>query len=223
MCLTRLHRRLLPWCVCAAVAAITPSVGAVPITIFNTGVDPSAFALVGTGTLDTHYSIISPANNTAVTVNDPGYPIPPWLANNSGSRWIGPAGNSYGVPGPWIYRTTFNVPNVAILSTVSVSGDWATDDTGTDVRINGASTGQTDGGYGVLTSFTVNSGFVYGLNTLDFYLTNAAIGINPTGLRVDHIAGSYQVPEPGTAGLAAVAISASATLLRRRRHAPSDT
>ncbi|HVT29243.1 MAG TPA: hypothetical protein VHE81_14600 [Lacipirellulaceae bacterium] len=181
--------------------------------IYNTGVNNSGVAFASPNVVDPHYSIILPANNTAVTVDDTTYPFPPWLPNNAGSRWIGPAADSFGPAGPWIYRTTFTVPANAILSTVSVTGDWATDDPGTDIRINGASTGQTSPSYLALTPFSINSGFVAGTNTLDFYLTNAG---GPTGLRVDHISGTYQVPEPQVVFLATVVISVSA-LVRRRR------
>jgi hypothetical protein len=155
-----------------------------------------------------------PPNFTAVTVDDTTYPFPPWLPNNSGSRWIGPAADSYGPAGPWIYRTTFTVPANAILSTVSVGGDWATDDPGTDIRINGASTGQTSASFTSLTPFSISSGFVFGNNTLDFYITNAG---GPTGLRVDHIVGSYQVPEPAAVALACGGIVLCGSMFVRRR------
>ena len=215
----RTRTRFLSWCFCIAVASVSTVATAVPISIFNTGVDAIGNAIVGNGVADTHYSlIVQPGAATAVTVDPSNYPFPFWIANNAGSRWIGPAADSNGPSGNYVYQTTFNVPSNAILSSVSVSGDWATDDPGTDIRINGASTGQLSPSYGALTPFSVTSGFVLGTNTLDFYITNAAFGTNPTGLRVDHIVGTYQVvPEPSAALLIGAASLISTLTLRRRR------
>jgi hypothetical protein len=191
---------------------------AAPImNIYNTGVNNIAFTIGPPNIPDPHYRIISPANFTAVTVDDTTYPFPPWLANNygsGGSRWIGPSSNGNGPAGPWIYRTIFTVPPTAILSTVNVTGDWATDDPGTDIRINGTPTGQTSASFTSLTPFSVTSGFVFGTNTLDFYLTNAG---GPTGLRVDHISGSFQIPEPTTLALACGGLISGFVLRHRRR------
>jgi hypothetical protein len=197
------------WCASASQAATIAN-------LFNTGVDPSAVPLIGTGVADPHYSlIVSPANYTAVTINDPGYPIGLWAPNSATSRWIGPAGDSNGLGGNYVYRTTFTVPANAILSTVSVSGLWAVDDVATDILINGASTAPPSPFYTPLQPFSVTSGFVFGTNTLDFLITNASLGtLNPTGLRVDRIVGTYRVPEPTSACLVGVALAASLGLVR---------
>jgi hypothetical protein len=200
------------WIVVAAAPAATIN------NLYNTGVNNAGAALVGAGVPDPHYSIIAPSGFTAQTVDDTVFPFPPWFPNNATSRWIGPSSSGAGPSGPWHYRTTFTVPPVAILSTVSVTGDWATDDNGTDIRINGISTGQTSPNHIALTPFSINSGFQYGVNTLDFFLTNTFQFTSPTGLRVDHIAGSFQVfPEPGTFYLAAGAVLLSVTALGRSR------
>ena len=68
-----------------------------------------------------------------------------------------------------------------------------------------------------LTPFSINSGFVFGTNTLDFFVTNAFNFVNPTGLRVDHIAGSYQIPEPTALALACGGLIVGCVLRRRRR------
>jgi hypothetical protein len=204
----------LAWCVPASRAASITN-------LFNTGVDAFGNPLIGTGVADPHYKLISaPAAYTAVTVNDPGYPIAPngpWVANSPTSRWIGPDGTSLGAPGNYDYRTAFTVPANAILSSVNVFGLWAVDDVATDILINGSSTAPPSPFYTPLQPFAVTSGFVFGTNTLDFLITNANIGINPTGLRVDRIVGSYQVPEPATASLAGIAIVMSVGAVRRLR------
>lgn len=205
------------FCAVLILAAYSITARAAPIIIYNTGVT-NAFTTIGAPNIaDPHYRIISPTGYTPVTVDDTTFPFPPWLPNVyglGGSRWIGPSSNGQGPAGPWIYRTVFNVPPAAVLSTVNVSGAWATDDPGTDIRINGTPTGQTSGFFTALTPFTVTSGFVYGTNTLDFYLTNAG---GPTGLRVDKIAGSYQIPEPTALALACGGLISGFVLRPRRR------
>jgi hypothetical protein len=68
-----------------------------------------------------------------------------------------------------------------------VVGAWAVDNTGTDILVNGVSTGVTSPGFGGLASFTITSaqGLVAGPNTLDFLMNNAPATPNPTALRVD--------------------------------------
>jgi hypothetical protein len=205
-------------CAVLILAGYSNAARAAPITnIYNTGV-LNSFVTIGAGNIaDPHYRIISPVGYTDVTVIDTAFPIPPWLANTygfGGSRWIGPSANGNGPAGPWIYRTIFTVPPTAILSTVNVTGDWATDDPGTDIRINGTPTGQTSGSFTSLTPFSVTSGFIFGTNTLDFYLTNAG---GPTGLRVDHISGSFQIPEPTALALACGGMISGFVLRPRRR------
>ena len=216
----RTRTRGLRWCICIAAASVSTVATAVPVSIFNTGVDAVGNAIVGNGVLDTHYSYFTqpaPATATAVTVDPLNYPFPAWVANNTQSRWIGPGINGSGNPGLYIYRTTFNLPASAILGSASITGDWAKDDASNanDIRINGISTGQNNGTFTALVPFSVNSGFVIGTNTLDFYVNNQG---GPTGLRVDHIVGSYQVvPEPSTALLIAAASLISMVTLRRKR------
>ena len=168
----------------------------------NTGLDNLGNYIATHGTPDGNYTMLSaPAAYPAVTVDDTGFPIAfgPWVANNPGSRWIGPDISSNGLGGNYVYRTTFTLPANAELTTVLVKGCWATDDPGIDIEINGISTGQLSGGMAVLVPFAINSGFVIGTNTLDFHVVNAPIGTNPTGLRVDCMVGTYQIPEPTSA------------------------
>jgi len=68
---------------------------------------------------------------------------------------------------------------------VRIVGGWAVDNTGTDIVLNGVSTGITAPGFGSLSSFTITNGLVAGVNTLDFKMNNAPATPNPTALRVD--------------------------------------
>ena len=86
-----------------------------------------------------------------------------------------------GPGGLFTYQTTFDLSGLD-HTTASILGRWATDDQGIDILINGTATGNTSASFGVFTDFTINSGFIAGVNTLDFVVTN---GHGPTGLRVE--------------------------------------
>jgi hypothetical protein len=207
--------------VTALAIVVSTSHAAIISNLYNTGVDGIGNALAGTGTTDTHYNLIVPAIS-AVTVNDPGYPISPngpWVANTPFSRWVSLAGNSIAIGANYDYQTNFFLPANTILSSVSVFGLWSVDDYGTDILINNTSTGNTKLGFTTLAPFAVTSGFVLGNNTLDFLVTNAFPGQqNPTGLRVDRVVGTYlTVPEPASICMAAVGLSISVAVARCRR------
>ena len=189
---------------------------ALPISLFNTGVNNLNNVLPGFGTPDPHYSYTLTAGPAPpVTVDQSNWPINggPWVPNNPNSRWIGPSGQSYGPPGNYTYATQFTLPPLTNLSTVSIGGMWASDDSGLDIEINNISTGQVSAGFTTLVPFSITSGFQIGLNTIEFLVNNAG---GPSGLRVDKIQGSFSlIPEPTTIGLAAIGLAA-ATLTRRR-------
>ncbi len=167
--------------------------GGTPIAglLFNTGVD-SQGNLLGDSVDDPHYTIFSqPAGGslTDQTVPANGFPIPPWLPNEVDSRWIGPATNdAQGPAGEYVYRTTFDLSGLDFANwEFQITGRWASDNNGTDILINGVSTGQTNGQFTAFSSFAVSAGFVPGLNTLDFVVQNS-LGIeSPVGLIVDDI------------------------------------
>jgi hypothetical protein len=214
---------------CHAAAVLICSVAiqahAAPVTtLYNTGVNNVGNVLAN-GTLnDPHYSLVSVAGGTTQTVVRTaagGYPIPPYIGDNSLSAWIGPnnAADLSGPVGVYDYRTTFDLTGFN-LSTVSIAGLWSTDNNGLDILINGVSLGYTtsftqfSAGWA---AFAVNSNFVAGINTLDFIVSN---GGGPTALRTQLTAsGELQaVPEPESIallGLGLVAIS----FARKRKQA----
>jgi hypothetical protein len=185
--------------------AMAPA-GTVPIpTLFSTGVDATGTAL-GNNVNDPHYSlVVDPSGLGDATVPVDGFPIPPWLANSSTSRWIGPAdGNdANGPPGNYTYRTTFDLTGFD-ETTAMIAGLWATDNTGIDILINGTSVGagQLATGFDVFTPFTIDTGFISGINTLDFVMANGA-PTGPTALRVElsGFAAPAAVPEPASIAL----------------------
>lgn len=213
-----------------ALAGATPA-HAAPITgLFNTGVGPTGIPL-GDNAADPHYALVAasggfvsvfpPAPTRTITAD--GFPIPPWLANSATSRWIVPGptdGDANAAVGNFIYRTTFDLTGLD-PATASISGQWATDNQGLAILLNGAPTGNVNTSeFTTFTAFAINSGFASGLNTLDFVVSN---GGGPTGLRVQGITGTAEpitgvapVPEPATLAAFGLMGAAGFGYVRRR-------
>jgi hypothetical protein len=193
--------------------------------VYNTGVDSNQ-ARSPDGTLgDAHYQLVSIPNagqtkTIRVRNSNGGFPIGPWMGDDSASSWIGPNNNAqvYGSPGNYDYQTTFTAPDGA--SSVTITGQWAADDSGLDIRVNGVSSGDTTtSGFSAFTPFTLTEPVAPGLNTLDFIVQNVnSNGDNPTGLRVEIGSVTFAlVPEPAMGMAVATAASLGLILPRRRR------
>jgi hypothetical protein len=117
------------------------------------------------------------------------------MAEGPNSRWIAPAADQ-GVgsaEGDYTYRFSFDLTGFD-PSTAVIRGNWATDNGGTDILVNGNSTGNANTAqFASFTAFVITNGFVEGVNTLDFVINNAAPSPNPTGLRVE-ITGTVLAP-----------------------------
>ncbi len=198
--------------------------GRVAITdLFNTGVNDSRIPL-GNDVDDPHYDIVDFGGGGPLA--DSTVPSPPgvWFPNDPDARWIGEdnsSTNGTAQPGLYTYETTFTVGANADLSTVLISGRWATDNGGVDLLLNGVSVGETSPGFGSLVNFVIDStdaAFVHGTNTLTFQINNAGGSPNPTGLRVDDLVGWYHpVPEPTSVALWSLIGIGLAGFGRRRR------
>jgi hypothetical protein len=188
--------------------------------LFNTGTGAGNVALVGgNGITDPHYSIFSStasgfAGHQAVTFKHAAY-----VANDADSRWI--SLNGTGGPGnnTTLYRLTFDLTGL-IASTASISGIWGTDNIGA-IFLNGVNTGVPTVSFSSLASFTLSSGFVSGLNTLDFQVQDLG---PPGSLRVDSLAGTAQrasaaVPETATWAMMIVGFALVGGAMRRRKMA----
>lgn len=142
--------------------------------------------------------------------------------------------SSIGPVGTYVYRTTFDLSGYDLAAPVLLNGLWAADNTGLSIRLNSAgnpgsqgdlitagfgnynavaSFGFTDANF-LLQTFTANSGFQPGLNTLDFVLHNEG---GPTGLRVEYALEATPVPEPAAWALMASGALALGLLRRRRQ------
>ncbi|MBI1369593.1 MAG: hypothetical protein GC162_13180 [Planctomycetes bacterium] len=184
--------------------------------LYNTGVNDSGVALADNA-LDTHWRLVStPAGAVdiapVVAAGSAGFPIPPWLGDTSASAWITPANDTNGVPGSYTWQTTFNLDNAVAY----ITGRFAVDNDVTAIILNGTTLLTNPGsGFGAWINFTLDSGFVAGLNTLQFVVNNGS-PTGPTGLRVEFLSASVAVvPTPGA--LSAGLVLMSMVLVRRRK------
>ena len=168
-----------------ATSTLTPS----QISIYGTGVT-SQGTLAADGTVDSHYTITASADPgfpgpNALVVASNVFPIGPWLQDGPNSKWIAPqanqgAGNAMGT---YTYHMTFDLTGFN-SAMATLTGQFAADNSGV-IKLNGIVVGPSAPTYSQWTPFTINSGFVAGVNTLDFVVTNDPPSVNPTGLRVD--------------------------------------
>jgi len=195
--------------------------------LYDTGVS-SSNALLPDGTTDPHYTLtlssdpLHPGPAALVVNSSSGDPIftGPWLADGPNSKWIAPQANqSYptgGDPGgPYTYETTFNLTGLNPATAV-ITGEWTTDNEGVNILINGASTGFTTpfNAFTAFHPFTISSGFVSGINTLDFEVNNDG---NATGLRVELSGTASPVQEPVSLLLLGAGLVGMAVIKRKNQ------
>ena len=183
----------------------------------STGWDNDTSMVIAAGQPDLEYVILPPG--LIATVVPEAFPIPPWIANSSTSKWIGFDTVSTNADPIVFDFTTFVSMDGFDPATATVSGQWSTDNFGQDILINGASTGiSNDGNFGALHAFDIPAGFFGpGQNEITFRFENAPPGINPAGLRVDAVVNA--VPEPTTMLMMALALAGIVTCRRRNRMA----
>lgn len=192
--------------------ASTGSVNAATIaSLYNTGVGNSG--LLAAGQTDSHYTLINngtygpvAATGAAIAENSTaGWPYNgTWIGDNSTSAWLIPASNSQAT-GYFDYRTSFDLTGL-LAGSAQILGQWSTDNPGIDILLNGISLGLTNTNqFGSWTAFSINSGFVAGINTLDFIIRNDG---GPTGLRTEMTgtANLARVPEPASIALLAAGL-----------------
>jgi hypothetical protein len=207
----------------AALSSLASPVEAASISLFNTGVDSSGTPLAG-GSLDPHFTIVSGPDVTTpvqavVVTNQNAHGL---YAQSPNSRWIwADASGNAGVNSPYIFRLSFDLSGFDPDS-VTLSGSWAADNFGS-ILLNGAAPIGTGtfalfahpiSNFQSFHDFTITGGFVAGLNTLDFVITDDGV---PGGLNVTNLVGTAAVPEPSSLVLLLGGFGAVVRLGARRR------
>jgi hypothetical protein len=168
----------------AAAALLFPVIAsAAPITVHNTGVD-ALDALVGYGQTAAFWQLLAaPSGATEVLGSSPAaFDHPAYAPNTTTSQWVAHNNGNVSVTGIYTYALTIDLTGLDHTTAV-ISGLFATDNEGF-ISVNGgpaaATTGYED--FAALTAFTLNSGFIAGLNTIQLSVNNAG---NPTAFHVN--------------------------------------
>jgi len=174
---------------------------AATITVHNTGVNASD-VVQGIGATTSFWTLSAkPAGATETLGSNPfRFFHPAYYADNALSGWVSPGsdGNA-GVGGIYTYQLLIDLTGLN-PATASITGLFGTDNDGA-IFLNGVSKATTGfGDFGAPTAFTMNSGFIAGVNTITVQMNN---GGDPTAFRVQFTSatanpGTSSVPEPST-------------------------
>jgi hypothetical protein len=195
----------------ALIAGVAVPAQAVTISgLYNTGVDASGNKLADNDAAEIHYLVNGSA--TAVTYTHPAY-----LVASDGVFISASSGGGYSV-NPNNYTLTFDLTGLQ-AKTATISGNFAADNyasvylNGTLIAAQPAATIFEN--FQQLTSFSANSGFLAGINTLRFEVTDTG---PPSALLVSGITGSaLAVPEPAEWALLIGGFAFAGLAARRRR------
>lgn len=183
--------------------------------LYNTGVDDSG-QVIPLHAVEQHWMVQGPVDvvyRAPIVYHSPGNQA--WVTPPEGSAWIGPNPTEstwpLDPPGHYIYRLEFFVTSSGTdRSGLVLSGEWASDDW-SEIWLNGAYTGWSRRGVAseYLVGFSIQDGFVDGLNVLEFRVENFdwpwyPLG-NPTGLLVANLQANYRI-EPGPAPVPPVSV-----------------
>jgi hypothetical protein len=199
----------------AALFVVAGAAGAVTVPgTANTGQNLPA----GDGQIDPNYTVLSSSSGAYATgTNARTYYNTAYLPESNDARWVNATGDGNGISGETtVFRTTFSLAGYD-AATATLTGQFGVDDAGT-VALNGVII-STYGGFNTLQGFLSNSGFLAGLNTLDFSVTN---GAGPTsfivsGLTVTANETAAAVPEPATWGMMILGFGMVGAGMRRRK------
>ncbi|MEO6222222.1 MAG: hypothetical protein ABIP90_03160 [Vicinamibacterales bacterium] len=168
----------------------------VNLTVHNTGVN-SSDVLVSPGAQTAYWTLLSapPSASETVGQNAFRYYTGSYAADSATSAWVSMAasGNA-SVDGVYVYQLMVDLTGVNPATAV-ITGQFGTDNDGF-IRVNGGPNAATQGfsGFGTLTNFTLNSGFVAGMNSIQVGANN---GGNPTAFRVQFLsATAAPIPVP---------------------------
>jgi hypothetical protein len=162
--------------------------------------------------------VVENGNASAVVVSSlPGTYAP----NTSTSTWVWQQGNGQPVNVTRTFVTTFDLTGVD-PDTAVITGAWGTDNQGLAIKLNGVNTGVTPllgvivDNFNHLHDFTISSGFVAGLNTLEFVIEdNGSVG----AFRADLSGTAFSTPIPAALPLFAGGLGVIGLFARRRKRA----
>lgn len=222
----------------AAVVSLALAVGvqATTIGVYSTGYQAGGATQQVNEGKDGNYTLVSSPAGTTLTgpyVTDRNsFPISTnnWTADQSNAQWISPqktySGNLSDPAGTYDYQTSFTLSGYSTSTEIAqIAGQWGADNYLDGIYINGhliagtINAGQSTSNFASLTSFVISTGFINGINTLDFVEVNAAGGSgNPTGLFVQLSGTVVPVPEPSSvAGILIGCMGVTALIVRRKR------
>jgi len=220
----------------ALVMSMSTAVEASPIPgLFNTGVDSSGVPLAA-GVADLNWEVIaftdlggtSLPGSIPVDPFVPTTPPAPWLADSadangdvpSNSRWLSTNTSGQNIPAGFIsFETTFDL-SAFDASSANISGSFASDNTVSDVLVNGISTGDSGSNFLTWVPFSIDAALLNsGLNSIVFVSNNQGQTVSPSGLRVDfnNPQATLLIPEPSSFALTSLCMMGLAGL-RRRNH-----
>jgi len=173
-------------------------------TIYNTGVDNNGDAL-GDEVEDPHWTLTTSADPSydgpeTYTVDSDDWPLPDvWMANTSDSMWICPRQDATQIEdGAYVYELEFDLTGYD-PDTAEIDGKFASDDSVSNVKLNGVSKNITGSGFGDWDDCDITSSFQSGTNTLEFFVTNGGSSANPGGFRAELTVTANPMPGPSPA------------------------
>ncbi len=182
--------------------------------LYNTGVDSSGTPLAD-GTADPHYVAYENSTGPALTetslTSAGGFPVGPWLGDDTLSAWISTNGHGNQDAATFDNTTTFSSP---ITGLATIIGQWSTDNEAPAIYVDGVKVNNGNNNeFASWTPFTIYANVVAGSNTIDFQSHNDG---GPGGVRVEIGSGTV-TPEPASIAIWGLAISAGLMIARRRR------